>query len=569
MKRQWKIQEVDETKLVEMPEYPPLIVKLLALRGLTNPEAITEFLEPDFSRLNDPFLFGQMHKAVQRIRQAVETDEQITIYADYDADAITAAAVVFQSLKKLGGLVDCYIPDRFSEGYGVNAEAITKIADQGSKLIITVDCGTNSVEEAKLAHSLDVDLIITDHHEVTGKLPEAFALINPKNPEDLYPYPYLTGVGVAYKLVQALFSAPRLADARSGQPSVPDGWEKWLLDYVAIGTVADCQNLTLENRILVGFGLKVLAKTRWPGLKALLDIAGVKKLDAFALGFVLAPRINAAGRIKHADLAFKLLVSDNIAEAAALALELNDLNKHRQILTGQLLSEAREQIALISDKKVLLASLSGSAKQRLGVVGLVAGKLLEEFGRPVLVLEKGEQLAHGSARSVADFDLVAALTYAKDLLQRYGGHTQAAGFTLHNDNIPAFHQKLLEYAENTNAEFGEPVLEVDSELSEHDINWENYDYMARMAPFGVGNPKPKFVSYDLDVVSSRIVGSDGRHLKLQLKMGQKYLNAIAFGQGFLAQSLTPGKKLDVVYQLEANEWNGNKEMQLKILDIKA
>lgn len=565
MKKQWKVKELKETNLGELPEYPSLIVRLLALRGIVEPALIKDFLEPDFEKLNDPFLFGHMQKAVDRIREAIERKESITIYADYDADAVTAAAVVYRCLKKLGAMVDCYVPDRFSEGYGMNEEAVRKIS-QNCKLIITVDCGTNAIAEAELAKSLGVDLIITDHHELTGKPPEAYALINPKNPEDFYPYSYLTGVGVAFKLAQALFS---------GNP----GWEKWLLDLVAVGTVADCQNLTLENRILVSFGLKVLGKTRWPGLRSLLEMAQVKKLDAFTLGFVIAPRINAAGRIKHADLAFQLLATDDSLEASRLALELNDLNKQRQVLTEQLLSEAREQIELISDKKVLLAAVSGPQKERLGVVGLVAGKLLEEYGRPVLVLEKGEQLAVGSARSVADFDIVAALSYAKELLQKYGGHTQAAGFTLATGNISAFHQKLLEYADNNSTEFAEPVLEIDAELTEHDINWENYDYISKFAPFGVGNPKPKFVSYGLDVVSSRIVGSDGRHLKLHLKLpaspstasrggGQKYINAIAFGQGFALPGIVPGKKLDVVYQMEANEWNGNKELEIKIIDLK-
>src|SRR3989344_9460064 len=325
MKRRWEIKQPSGQQPV-MPEYPSFILKLLQLRGFYTEEEIQDFLNPDYSKLHDPFLFKEMQKAVKRVWDAQERKEKITIYADYDADAITAASVTYLTLKKIGADINCYIPDRFSEGYGMNTEARKKLQADGTKLIITVDCGTNAVEEALLCRELGMDLIITDHHEKTGPLPDAFALINPKNPSDDYPFPYLTGVGVAFKFVQAMLSfAPTL---RSEQSAVPAGWEKWLLDLVAIGTVADCQSLTGENRILVYYGLKVISKTCWIGLKALIKEAQINanKLDTYALGFLIAPRINAAGRIKHADIAFRLLTSENILEAENLAKELNDLN---------------------------------------------------------------------------------------------------------------------------------------------------------------------------------------------------------------------------------------------------
>lgn len=573
MRKLWKLKELKNKDLPTLPEYASLIVRLLALRGLTDPEDISDFLNPDYAKLHDPFLFKDMEKAVERIRVATEAKEKITVYADYDADAITAAAVVFLALKKMNALVDCYIPDRFSEGYGINADAIRLIANKGSKLIVTVDCGTNAVEELACANQLGVDVIVTDHHEITGALPNAYALINPKNPHDAYPFPYLTGVGVAYKLIQGLYS--KITDY--GLQITP-GFEKWLLDLVAIGTVADCQSLIDENRILVSYGLKVLAKTRWLGLKKLITAAGLegKSLDTYALGFILAPRINAAGRIKHADLAFRLLVTEDETEADGLAKELNDLNQQRQILTEQVLSEARSQLELISDKKVLLAYGEDWPK---GVVGLVAGKLVEEYGRPVLVLRKEELLATGSGRSVGNFDLVAALNSSKDFLVRYGGHTQAAGFTLASTNILSFHQKLLEYVETLSVQFEPPVLEVDSKLSELDISFENFEYIKRMAPFGVGNPKPKFVSYGFEIFESRTVGNGNKHLKMKLRFpaspstasrggGDKIFNAIAFGQGFLANQLSHGAKIDAVYELDENAWNGNKQLELKIIDLK-
>jgi single-stranded-DNA-specific exonuclease len=498
-----------------------------------------------------------MQQAVERIRRSIDQQEKVTIYADYDADAITAAAVVYLALQKLGLRADYYIPDRFAEGYGMNLEAVAAIAANGSKLIITVDCGINAVEEAILCRTLGMDLIITDHHEVTGELPNALAVINPKNPQDEYPFRYLTGVGVAYKLVQALFSKSEKFD----------GWEKWLLDLVAIGTVADCQSLTGENRILVSFGLKVLAKTRWAGLRALLATANLrdKKYDTFTLGFILAPRINAAGRIQHGNTAFRLLVEENPAEAEKLAKELNELNQHRQLLTETVLSEAKSQIELIADKKVLLAVGQNWPK---GVVGLVAGKLSEEYNRPVLAVSQQEGLATGSARSTPDFDIVAALGYAKEMLIKYGGHTQAAGFTLSADNLPHFHQRLLEYAESLNLTFSEAVLEIDAEAESDDINWENFGFLENLAPFGFGNPKPKLVGRGLEVLECRLVGATGKHLKLKLKFGDHRLPAIAFGKAFLSPALVPGKKLDAVFELAANEWNGNRELELKILDIK-
>ncbi|MBX4186650.1 MAG: single-stranded-DNA-specific exonuclease RecJ [Candidatus Doudnabacteria bacterium] len=553
--KQWKIKEIETKNPVNLPEYPNLIVKLLNLRGLSDSEQIYDFLNPDYNKLHDPFRFLQMQTAVSRIKQAIERQEKVTVYADYDADAITALSVVHLGLKKLGLNTSYYIPDRFAEGYGMNLEAIKALAADGTKLIITVDCGINAVEEAALCQELGVDLIITDHHELTGELPNCLAVINPKNPSDEYPFPYLTGVGVAYKLIQALGL---------------NGYEKWLLDLVAIGTVADCQSLTGENRILVSYGLKVLAKTRHPGLRALLSLAGLEAnsqtvFDTFTLGFVLAPRINAAGRIKHGNAAFQLLVAQEPNEAKTLALELNQLNQHRQNLTQQILSEAKAQIELTSDKKVLMAVGKDWPK---GVVGLVAGKLAEEYNRPVLAISNVEGISTGSARSIIGFDMVAALGSAKDLLQKYGGHTQAAGFTLNSENLVKFNQRLLEYADSLNLTVSDAVIEVDAEVQPADISWENFAYLEKLAPFGYGNAKPKFIGRDLEVLDCKSVGSDNKHAKLKVKFGQHNLEAICFGQGFLVNSLRIGARFDCVFELIANQWNGNRNLQLKILDTK-
>jgi len=546
----------------DLPGYPGLVVRLLALRGLSDAAAIQDFLNPSYSGLLDPHLFKDMAKACDRIWQAIEKKEKIVIYADYDADAITASSVMTLGLRRLGAITDTYIPDRFSEGYGMNIEAMRKIRQEGAGLMITVDCGTNSIAEADLCRELGLDLIITDHHEMTGDLPKAFALINPKNPEDAYPFKYLTGVGVAYKVMQAMFDT----DRRRALPDLPDGWEKWLLDLVAVGTVADLQSLTLENRIMVRYGLQVLGKTKWPGLKAMLEAADIKdkKYSTHTLGFVIAPRINAAGRIKHADAAFKLLIADDKQVAAGLAKDLGALNTHRQLLTEQILSEAREKMLAQPDRKVMLAAGEGWPK---GVVGLVAGRLAEEFGKPVLIMDKGEEFATGSARSHPKFDIVKALVHAKDLLVKFGGHTQAAGFTLKSENIEAFHQRLLEFADTLGEDGAAPVLEADAEITSADFSWDTYEYLEKFEPFGIGNPRPKFIGRGMEVLEARTVGVTAAHLKLKVLWDGKVADAIAFRMGFLALQLQPNQRIDAIFELESNEWNGRKDLQMKIIDI--
>lgn len=559
MPKKWSIKQPKTDFMPAMPEYPRLVSLLLSLKGFTDPRQIEDYLNPEYGKLYDPFLFKDMAKAVERIKQALEKKEKIFIYADYDADAITASSVMTLGLRKLGGIVECYIPDRFTEGYGMNMDAMRKVSEEGAGLMITVDCGTNSIKEAELCKELGLDLIITDHHEITGDLPDAFALINPKNPTDSYPFKYLTGVGVAFKVIQALF--------KDGAPNTPAGWEKWLLDIVSIGTVADLQSLEDENRILVYYGLQVLNKTRWPGVRALIDASKMKpgKYTTHTLGFVLAPRINAAGRIKHADVAYKMLIADNIQEAQNYALELDALNTHRQQLTERILSEAREQLLPHRDRKVLLAHGADWPK---GVVGLVAGKLAEEFGKPVLVMDRGEEFATGSARSHPHFDIVKALIFSKDLLEKYGGHTQAAGFTLKSANIALLYQKLLEFAETLEDGEAEPLLELDAEITSADFNWDNYDYIEKFEPFGFGNPRPKFAGHGLQIVEYRTVGAEGQHLKLRLLWDGKVIDAIGFRFGYLAGKLNVNSPVSVAFEMEANEWNGRRDLQMKIIDIK-
>lgn len=549
-----------------------ILQKFLSARDLNSAEEISEFLDPKYENCPDPFLLKDMDKAVARIERAIKNSEKITVYADYDADAVTAAAVLlrfFQHLKYPN--VNCYIPDRFTEGYGMNPEAVKILAEQGTNLIITVDCGINAVSSVNAANALGVDVIITDHHQLIGELPKAVAVVNPHRPDDSYPCKDLTGVGVAFKLVQALNQSQNsplpLRERRGPVIGEVRGWEKWLLDLVAIGTVADCQKLLGENRIFVKWGILVLEKTKWIGLRELLTVAGISgaELDTYKIGFMIAPRINAAGRIEHANLSLELLMTDDEDRAVELARKLNELNRHRQELTEQILSEAREQIVAIADKKILLAAGIGWPK---GIVGLVAGKLTEEFARPVLILERGEIEATGSARSVGNFNIVEAISQSREILVRWGGHPMAAGFTLRSEHIEIFHQNLLDYAEQILTEEDlSPVLYYDAEITLGEVTNDLLDLLDKFEPFGMGNPRPKLRINNLEPRYVSAIGKDGKHLRMYVASNRQSLGCVGFNQGFWAEKLFDGQKIDIICEPQYNDWNGERKIQLKIVDI--
>ncbi len=542
-----------------------LISHLLKNRGISESSA-DSFLNPDYGALNDPFLFADMKKAAERILQAVARRDKILIYSDYDADAVTANAALFRTLKFLGSEPEVYIPDRFSEGYGLNLEAFEKIKARGIKLVITVDCGTNSVSEAAFCRANGIDLIITDHHEITAAKPNAFALINPKNPDEKYPYHELTGVAVAWKLASALLLlALDCAEIPAGK-NLPRGFEKWLLDLVAIGTIADCHSLLGENRILVKYGLQVLGKTKWVGLRALIKSASPRTLDAHAVAFMIAPRINAAGRIEHARIAFDLLVCDNPELAGQMAEELERLNAKRQMLTETVMSEARAQIAGLEANKVLLACGNDWPK---GVVGLVAGRLAEEFGKPVLVMEKGAEHATGSARSVSAFNIVKALSHSKEFLVKYGGHAAAAGFTLRNADIDFLYRRILEYAdENLASSALEQYLQIEAEIFPAEINFKTFEDIERMAPFGAGNSRPRLALMGAVVSDLRTVGKDNAHLQLGVRAGGQPFKCIGFNFGWAAKQISAGERIDLAFEMLSDEWNGFKNLKLRILDFR-
>ena len=576
MSKNWKLKPKAPEELLEQNvQYSLLLTQLLYNRGLTEKAEIETFLHPQYEAQYDPFLFQDMDKAVRRIWEALEKNQGICIYGDYDADAVTANAVLQQTFLYLGKKIDSYIPDRFTEGYGLNLQAFQKIRDQGAAVVITVDCGTNSVEVADFCKQNNIDLIITDHHEIIGPKPKAFALINPKNSNDKYPYQEITGVGVAFKLAKAILSrqekvAATLKTIHGEEFAYVPGFEKWLLDLVAIGTVADCHSLLGENRILVTYGLKVLQKTRWPGLRALIHAAQLnfseKLPDTYTLGFILAPRLNAAGRLEHADTALHLLLEQDPTDAATRANNLEKINIRRQEQTLRIVSEAKAQAELISDRKVIIVAGEGWNK---GIVGLVAGRLVEEYHKPVMVLEKGAVESTGSARTVGEFDVVESLKHASEYLLRFGGHKQAAGLTLKTAHFEVFYSKILEYAEiNLTEEDLLRELTLDAQLTADDLNAETFSAIAAMEPFGVGNPKPKFLLSGTEIISMRWVGKQNQHLQMKLKAGEKTIDSIMFSASDFAKNLKIGDTIDVACELVEDTWNGSKNLKLRLVDLR-
>lgn len=572
MAKQWHIAPALPDEYIEQfPEQNRLILQLLYNRGV-EPINIEHFLQPEYSNLYSPFLFQEMEQAVDRIWQAVENKEKIYIYGDYDADAVTANALLQQTFRYLGVEVFSYIPDRFSEGYGLNVEAFEKLKEQGAQLVITVDCGTNSTAEAEFCSQNGIDLIITDHHEITGETPKAFALINPKNPADLYPDSQITGVGVAYKLAVALLSnQTKVCTVKGiGEDEYVPEWDKWLLDLVAIGTVADVHSLLGENRILVRFGLKVLAKTKWIGLRQLLENAGIDRvhetLDTRTLGFVVAPRINAAGRLEHADIALNLLVSQDYAEAIELSNQLENINRRRKDMTARIVSEAKSEAEFILDRRVLLLANANWPK---GLVGIVAGKLVDQYKKPVLVLERGDLHSTGSARSFGNFNIVECLKVNSHLLVKYGGHKQAAGLTVASENLEILYQEILRFADTQpENEQKNEILNLEAELLPEDISMETAEDIAKLEPYGEGNPVPLFSINNVELVNFRLVGARQQHIQLQVRVGNIPLDCIGFNLGFFAQKLNAGTKLDLTGELITDSWQGMKKLKLKVVDIK-
>lgn len=549
-----EIDEREKQKLMEDCQLNDILADILLARGLKTPQDVQFFLYPSWEHLHDPFLLKDMKLAVERIRQAIDAKEKIRIYGDYDADGVCSTTLLFQVLQSLGAHVDYYIPDRFREGYGLHRHALQVAKEEGIQLVITVDTGITAVDEAAYAREIGLDLIITDHHEPPLTLPEAVAVINPKQPQCTYPFPQLAGVGVVFKLAQALCEQP------------PKHW----LDLVALGTIADLVPLVGENRLFVSFGLQQMNQRQQFGMAALAEVAGIEgEIRARDVGFLLGPRINASGRLQSATKAVSLFLAEEMETARQIAQELNQINQERQRLVREISEEAIAEVEANPEmhRQVIVVASEGWHE---GVIGIVASRLVERFYRPAIVLniDPDKGIAKGSARSIEGFHMVEALRAAAEHLERFGGHTMAAGMSLLRENIPALHQALSTYAEQTlNEEDYRPISTIDAALTLHDVTPELVAQLEQLAPFGVDNPPPQFLLRGSEIGRIQVVGAYKDTLKLQLKQGKSTLTAIGFHQGTLAEEITTGAQVQVVGELQVNEWNGRKQLQVLVNDL--
>ncbi len=559
--KRWKIATpVSEADLARFPDLPPLVAQLLHNRGIDDPGAAHGFLTGRIASHN-PFRLKGMDAAVTRLRDALRASESIAVYGDFDTDGVTATALLVQALSALGARVTPYIPHRVDEGYGLNLEALRHLYRQGVRVVITVDCGIRSVHEVERA-SRGLDLIVTDHHSVGKDMPPAKAVLNPKQPGCAYPFKDLSGVGLAFKLAQAMFRV----QAQMGQPT--DLAEDSLLDLVALGTVADLAPLLGENRWLVRQGLEKLNEPSRPGVEALLADAGLRRgeVDATAIGFRLGPRLNAAGRIDSAMLAYKLLTSRDPLETRELAENLGQLNQRRQELTEETVAEADAQVRAADPEACLYVAASRGFLP--GIVGLAASRLTEAYYRPSVVVELGDEESRGSCRSIPEFDITAALDQCADLLIRHGGHRAAAGFTVATGSLDALRRRLQAIATEQLAGVDlRPTLDIDAELPLEEADWATHAFLGEIEPCGIGNPQPVLLSRDVEVCDRRAIGSEQKHLRLGLRDGRGVAwDAIFFRRGDLLDEVPD--RVDVAYILEAREWNHEKRLQLNLQDLR-
>jgi single-stranded-DNA-specific exonuclease len=552
--------------------FPPLLRQVLFNRGFADDPSARAYLRGEPNINTDPFQMTDMHTAVDRIQYAIKNNEPIAIYGDYDVDGVTATALLVEALKKLGANVRGYIPNRFEEGYGLNNNALDELKADGVKLVITVDCGIRSPAEAAHAQTIGLDLIISDHHHPDeDNLPSALAVINPKRHGDAYPDKDLAGVGIAYKIAEALLSDDRPSTINHGPSSVVNGQLLYsLLDLVALGTVADLAPLVGENRVLVKKGLRQMRQTTRQGLFSLAAVSDISlaKVNAGNIGFGLGPRLNAAGRLKEALAAFELLTTTDVFKAGELAQQLDMQNRERQRITRDMQTRAEEMV-LNQDPDAYLF-FAAAETFNSGVVGLAASRLTEKYYRPAIVAAKGEEETRGSCRSIPEFHITDALDQCADLLVRHGGHAAAAGFTVRNENLPELMARLKAIAEEklSGTEL-KPTVTADAEVSLSEMRPDVYEKgLKYLEPTGYGNREASFVARNVKVKSSRVVGADGKHLKMSLEDEKGIAHdAIGFRLGDWHKSMPA--RVDILFTFEPNEYNGRITYQLNLKDLKA
>ena len=536
----------------------PVIAGLLVSRGHRTGDDVKKFMDPSLEGLRDPFLMADMEAAVERILKALRDCEKIMVHGDYDADGLTSSALLIQTFRSLGAEATVFIPNRLEEGYGLNSEGVDEAKSRGASLIVTCDCGITSNSTIDYASSLGIDTVVTDHHQPEGDLPNAAAVVDPHRPDCSYPFKGLAGVGVAMKLIQALLE-------RCGEePQMAS-----LLRMCAIGTVADVVPLVDENRIIAHHGLSLLPGTPNIGLKALLDVAGLanSEITAYDISFRIAPRINAMGRFGHQDIAMDLFFTRDRKEAAEIAATMDRLNTQRQKLVDKMVEQAVEQIEsrpeLLDDRILVLAD----ERWHKGVVGIVASKIVEAYGRPTLTIAVAEGVGVGSGRSIPGFSLVEALAEGEDLMSRFGGHAMAAGFELAAGKIPELRRRLVSVASRLISEEDvELVLDVDSELKLEEIDNRFEEQFARLEPFGYGNTNPLFLANGVRISSMPRILKE-KHVKLQLGSGRSERTALAWRKADAMSHLRPGDHIDIIYQLFFNTWRNERHLELDIKEF--
>lgn len=543
-----------------------LLAAVLWQRGWRDPVAVQHLLRPSYTdHLSDPFAFRHMHEAVDRVIRAITNHERIVVHGDYDADGVTTAVLLTDSLRRLGGQVDWYVPDRFTEGYGLNLATIEKLASEGTKLLMTVDCGTSNTTEIARARDLGIDVIVLDHHQPPPERPNAI-MINPVVPDETYPFRGFSSAGVAFTFLRALLLTSKNGSALGHVK--PVGWEKWFLDLVAISTVADLMPLHGENRVLVRHGLAVLRQTQRPGLRALLARIGAtgSAITEQTIGFHIAPRINAAGRLRHASTAVKLLLTADPIEAQGLVDELEQINSDRQRLTSAATDEALEAVRdLADDPGHALFAPHWSP----GVVGLVAGRIAEKVWKPVIVMTELEGEIVGSARSIIGVNIMTIMAQGKQYFARYGGHAGASGFTLKTGQREAFQAWFVEALRNTDLPKALRPLTIDADVRLPQINASAVTALDRLAPYGPEHPRPVILCRGLRCIDKSLVGADGQHLRIRVEQDGQRMTIIGFRHGVNEILVTPGERFDAVVEPSWNTWNGRTDIQLRMIDLRS
>jgi single-stranded-DNA-specific exonuclease len=539
----------------------PAMVQVMFSRGLDEPDLCNDFLTGVCRDDDDPQLLADLPRAVERLVRARERGEKVAVFTDYDADGVNAAAVLATGLRMVGIEPRVRIPNRFVDGYGLTVASVQELADAGADVIVTADCGSTAHEAAELARKLGVDLLITDHHQMHDQLPPAYAVVNPWRPDCTYPCDFLCGAGVAFKLVQALGDA-LLPEGRAAMDS--------LLDLVAVATVADIMPLLGENRHLVLSGLRIMNAFPRPGVRALVETSGLKPgdVDAAALGFRVAPRVNAAGRLDDPNIAYQLLMSESYEEAFQLAAEINRLNEERQALTRTFELQAHELVQEQFESGEF-ALVCGGEDWPSGIVGLVAGKLAQAYNRPTLVYSRRNGTVSGSGRSIPGYNLLSALQQCDDVFDRYGGHHAAAGFSLSPERLPELIQRFQSAVRSTlPVERLEPVLWLDGYLKPETICYDFARSLERLAPFGAGFQYPTFAARDMLVTDSRQMGAEGQHWKARLRAWDNMpVEAMFFDHGQLATRFGPGSRIDAAFHLKRTRWDGYWRLELELRDV--